>query len=91
MLTLPLFIIASESGGLNKPKTQNNDQSCQRLKILDWELLPNHGELTFVDYAYINDDISVQGALTDTELFDLTPLEEDAEENEGQSPIPVTY
>lgn len=76
-------------------QTENVEQSSEPPKITNsdsgWGLLPNYGELTFEDYAHVDDDISVHGALTDAELLNLAPLDEDEEENEEeQPPIPVT-
>ena len=76
-------------------QTENEEQSLEPPKPTNsnsgWELLPNSGELAFEDYAVVDDGLSVHGSLTDAELLNLAPLDEDEEENEEeQSPIPVT-
>ncbi|UYV82098.1 hypothetical protein LAZ67_21000825 [Cordylochernes scorpioides] len=63
------------------PKMTNSDSG--------WERLPNSGELAFEDYSHVDDNISVHGALTDDDIFNLAHLDEEEDEEE-QSPIPVT-
>ncbi|CAH2096716.1 unnamed protein product [Euphydryas editha] len=73
----------------------NVEQSSEPPKIINsdsrWGLLPNCGEITFDDYAHVDDDISVHGVLTDAELMNMVSLDEDEEENEEEEPpISVT-
>lgn len=77
-------------------KTGNVEQSSEPPKITnsgsEWGLLPDCRELTFEDYTHVDDDISVYGILTDTELMSMVSLDEDDEkEDEEEEPLtPVT-
>lgn len=55
----------------------------------EWELLPDCSELTFEDFTHVDDDISVYGILTDTELMSMVSLDEDDEKEDEEEEPPT--